>query len=140
VKVFNNLWKRYLWCKRFFFCSHEITVIEARNIITNTCKRNYKLRNVNAIWWDQRNVTIQERKIDDMKNNVPFSCIVLFLHHDRPCYFNGISSRVGIRLLTFHYCIYPPIHLTQVPSPGPLFPYTELVLFTNKADILLTWS
>ena len=32
-----------------FFCSHEIAVIKARNIITNTCERYNKLRNVNVI-------------------------------------------------------------------------------------------
>jgi hypothetical protein len=37
-----------------------------------------------------------------MKNECPFFPYCFFLHQDRPCYFKGINSRVGIILLTFH--------------------------------------
>ena len=56
-----------------FFSFHEITIIEIRNLITNTWKTN-QLKNVSfIIWWDERNVNIHKRKLDDRKKQLSLS-------------------------------------------------------------------
>jgi hypothetical protein len=56
-----------------FFSFHEITIIEIRNLITNTWKTN-QLKNVSfVIWWDERNVNIHKRKLDDRKKQSSLS-------------------------------------------------------------------
>ena len=66
VIVFNNLCKRYPLCKSFFFHYHNLTVIEVRNVITNTCKT------ITMLYLSQRLILFSSHICESQQNKIKF--------------------------------------------------------------------